>query len=59
MDVSDASYYITNEKKKNKGSQMGYTKKYLKKKTLYCKNVSKTSPNIFSRKKKITPGMFY
>jgi hypothetical protein len=31
MDVSDASYYIFNEKKKNKGSQMGHTKKYLKK----------------------------
>jgi len=31
MDVSDASYYIFNEKG-NKGSQMGHTKKkYLKK----------------------------
>jgi hypothetical protein len=29
MDVSDASYYIFNEKG-NKGSQMGHTKKYLK-----------------------------
>jgi len=27
MDVSDASYYISIEKKKNKGSQMGQTKK--------------------------------
>jgi len=27
MDVSDASYYISIEKKKNKGSQMGLTKK--------------------------------
>ena len=27
MDVSDASYYIFIEKKKNKGSQMGHTKK--------------------------------
>jgi hypothetical protein len=27
MDVSDASFYISNEKKKNKGSQMGHTKK--------------------------------
>jgi hypothetical protein len=34
MDVSDASYYIFIEKKKNKGSQMGHTKKkiYIKKK---------------------------
>jgi hypothetical protein len=30
MDVSDASYYISIEKRKNKGSQMGHTKKYLK-----------------------------
>jgi hypothetical protein len=30
MDVSEASYYITNEKKNNKGSQMGHTKKYLR-----------------------------
>ncbi len=31
LDVSDASYYISNEKKNNKGSQMGHTKKkYLK-----------------------------
>jgi hypothetical protein len=29
MDVSDASYYISNEKKKNKGSQMGHTRKYI------------------------------
>ncbi len=28
MDVSDASYYISIEKKKNKESQMGHTKKY-------------------------------
>jgi hypothetical protein len=28
MDVSDASYYISVEKKKNKGSQMGRTKLY-------------------------------
>jgi hypothetical protein len=28
MDVSDASYYIYIEKKKNKGSQIGHTKKY-------------------------------
>jgi hypothetical protein len=27
MDVSDASYYKIYEKKKNKGSQMGQTKK--------------------------------
>ncbi len=26
MDVIDASYYISNEMKKNKGSQMGHTK---------------------------------
>jgi hypothetical protein len=32
MDVSDASYYIFIEKKKNKGSQMGHTKKNIKKK---------------------------
>ena len=32
MDVSDASYYISIEKRKNKGSQMGHTKKYFKKK---------------------------
>jgi hypothetical protein len=32
MDVSDASYYIINEKKKNKSSQMGHTKKILEKK---------------------------
>jgi hypothetical protein len=42
MDVSDASYYIFNEKKKNKGSQMGHTKKYLKKQIFaeekICKN---------------------
>jgi hypothetical protein len=31
MDVSNASYYIFNEKKKNKGSQMGHTKKIFKK----------------------------
>jgi hypothetical protein len=31
MDVSDASYYMFNEKG-NKGSQMGHTKKMLKKK---------------------------
>jgi hypothetical protein len=31
MDVSDASYYIFNEKG-NKGSQMGHTKKNIKKK---------------------------
>jgi hypothetical protein len=30
MDVSDASYYIFNEKG-NKGSQMGHTKKFKKK----------------------------
>jgi hypothetical protein len=30
MDVSDASYYIYIEKKKNKGSQMGHTKKIFK-----------------------------
>jgi hypothetical protein len=34
MDVSDASYYIYIEKKKNKGSQMGHTKKIFKKKYL-------------------------
>jgi hypothetical protein len=34
MDVSDASYYIINEKKKNKGSQMGHTKKKKKKKII-------------------------
>jgi hypothetical protein len=33
MDVSDASYYVSNETKKNKGSQMGHTKK--KKKYFY------------------------
>jgi len=32
MDVSDASYYISNEKKKNKGIQMGQTKKIFRKK---------------------------
>jgi hypothetical protein len=32
MDVSDASYYISIENKKNKGSQMGHTKKIFKKK---------------------------
>ncbi len=31
MDVSYASYYIINDKKKNKGSQMGHTKKIKKK----------------------------
>ena len=32
MDVSDASYYIkTHKNNENKGSQMGHTKKYLKK----------------------------
>ena len=35
MDVSDASYYMSIEKKKNKGSQMGHTKKYLKKNLLF------------------------
>jgi hypothetical protein len=34
MDVSNASYYISNEKKKNKGSQMGHTKKYSRKKII-------------------------
>jgi hypothetical protein len=33
MDVSDASHYKFNEKG-NKGSQMGHTKKYFKKKLL-------------------------
>jgi hypothetical protein len=33
MDVRDASYYICIEKKKNKGSQMGHTKK------LFIKNI--------------------
>jgi hypothetical protein len=32
MDVSDASYYIQ-ENNENKGSRMGHTKKYLKKKS--------------------------
>jgi hypothetical protein len=39
MDVGDASFYIFNEKG-NKGSQMGHTKKKLKKKnipTVYIK----------------------
>ncbi len=31
MDVSDASYYTFNEKKENKGSQIGHTKKKWKK----------------------------
>jgi hypothetical protein len=38
MDVSDASYYISIEKKKNKGSQMGHTKKIffnIKRRLLY------------------------
>jgi hypothetical protein len=30
MDVSKAGYYIYNEKKNNKGSQMGHTKKIKK-----------------------------
>jgi hypothetical protein len=36
MDVSDASYYIQNQYKinENKGSQMGHTKKILKKQLL-------------------------
>ena len=38
MDVSDASYYIFNEKG-NKGSQMGHTKKILKKKKKKKKNL--------------------
>jgi hypothetical protein len=29
LDVRDTSYYISNEKKKNKGSQMGHTKKVI------------------------------
>jgi hypothetical protein len=37
MDVSDASYYIIDEKG-NKGSQMGHTKKF-KKKNLANKNL--------------------
>jgi hypothetical protein len=36
MDVSDASYYISIEKKKNKGSQMGHTKKILIKNNKTC-----------------------
>jgi hypothetical protein len=31
INVSDASYYISNEKKNNKGSQMGHTKNKQKK----------------------------
>jgi hypothetical protein len=38
MDVSDASYYII-EKLKNKGSQMGHTKKIFKKKKYIYLNV--------------------
>ena len=34
MDVSVASYYII-EKYRNKGSQMGHTKKNIKKKEIY------------------------
>jgi hypothetical protein len=34
MDVSDASYYIFNDKG-NKGSQMGHTKKIFKKKNSF------------------------
>jgi hypothetical protein len=34
MDVSNASYYISNEKKKNKDSQMGHIKKHYLKITL-------------------------
>jgi hypothetical protein len=36
MDVSNASYYINiQENNENKGSQMGHTKKYLKKRN-FC-----------------------
>ncbi len=38
MDVSDASYYIFNEKG-NKGSQMGHTKKIFKKKATWGSNI--------------------
>jgi len=42
-DVSDAtSYYISNEKKKIKGSQMGRTKKNLKKNSIQ-KNIGRFS----------------
>jgi hypothetical protein len=41
MDVSDASYYKSNEKKKNKGSQIRHTKNYYSKYSLklYLQNV--------------------
>jgi hypothetical protein len=35
MYVSDASYYISKEKKKNKGSQMGHTKNKIYKKVSF------------------------
>jgi hypothetical protein len=47
MDVSDASYYIYIEKKKNKGSQMGHTKKiFKKKKTIIYYGVAIIMPKI-------------
>jgi hypothetical protein len=44
MDVSDASYYIFNEKG-NKGSQMGHTKKIFKKKKV-LNNFVRFKPRI-------------
>jgi hypothetical protein len=48
MDVSDASYYIFNEKG-NKGCQMGHTKKFKKKKDLQvvAAKENKVSNNTF------------
>jgi hypothetical protein len=48
MDVSDASYYIV-EILKNKGSQMGHTKKIFKKKNIKLRILSnKSEKNIVS-----------
>ncbi len=44
MDVSVASYYI--ERKDNKGSQMGHTKKIFKKKQLKLKHIKRCNIRI-------------
>jgi hypothetical protein len=54
MDVSDASYYI-HENNENKGSQMGHTKKILKKKKEFppkiCRNLKDSLSWTLSNRK--------
>jgi hypothetical protein len=49
MAVSDASYYINTKITKNKGSQMGNTKKYIYKRTCLLQSLkSKQSPETIT-----------